>query len=273
MREYEALWQALQVGAISLKNRVVVTPHALAYGRDNVMTQQSVDYYEERAKGGAGLILTEAQSVHPTSRGMMLRTLQAWPTDVIPVCERLARAVHKHGAKVFVDLSHFGAEDNNTTHLDNWRSLWSASGLPSPTYGEIPWRYRFVLERARTVRETEGRGSRTVDVGTVPSGSLAPVTGPRGEGKVKHLLDFGDCLRRPDGPGRPCAGCAVSPRRPDGPRGRGVLRARRHLRTAYAAARVSSRPAGRRCSNGSSPASSATEGRTSWHRPTPAIPT
>ncbi|MFD4249166.1 FAD-dependent oxidoreductase [Amycolatopsis thermoflava] len=138
MREYDALWQPLQVGAVSLKNRVVVTPHALAYGRDNVMTQQSVDYYEERAKGGAGLILTEAQVVHPSSRGMMLRTLQSWPTEVIPVYERLAQAVHEHGAKVFVDLSHFGAEDNNTMHLDNWRSLWSASGLPSPTFGEIP---------------------------------------------------------------------------------------------------------------------------------------
>ncbi|MFR9803711.1 FAD-dependent oxidoreductase [Pseudonocardia sp. RS010] len=138
MREYDSLWQPLQVGPVTLKNRVVVTPHALAYGRDNLMTQQSVDYYEERAKGGAGLILTEAQVVHPSSRGMMLRTLQSWPTDVIPVYERLAKAVHRHGAKVFVDLSHFGAEDNNTMHLDNWRSLWSASGLPSPTFGEIP---------------------------------------------------------------------------------------------------------------------------------------
>ncbi|MTD52982.1 oxidoreductase [Amycolatopsis pithecellobii] len=138
MREYEALWQPAQIGPVSLRNRVVVTPHALAYGRDNLMTQQSVDYYEERAKGGAGLILTEAQVVHPSSRGMMLRTLQSWPTEVIPVYERLADALHRHGARVFVDLSHFGAEDNNTMHLDNWRALWSASGLPSATYGEIP---------------------------------------------------------------------------------------------------------------------------------------
>ncbi|MEJ2863604.1 oxidoreductase [Actinomycetospora flava] len=128
----------MQIGPVSLKNRVVVTPHALAYGRDNIMTQQSVDYYEERAKGGAGLILTEAQVVHPSSRGMMLRTLQSWPTEVIPVYERVAKAVHRHGARVFVDLSHFGAEDNNTMHLDNWRALWSASGLPSAMFGEIP---------------------------------------------------------------------------------------------------------------------------------------
>ena len=137
MEKYAPLWEPLQVGAVTLKNRVVVTAHALQYAEDNVMTQQSVDYYEERARGGAGLILTEAQAVHPTSRGLALRTTQGWPTEVIPVYERLAEAVHRHGAKVFVDLSHFGVEDFNTMHLDNWRALWSPSGLPSTIYNEI----------------------------------------------------------------------------------------------------------------------------------------
>lgn len=137
MEKYASLWQPLQIGSITLKNRVVVTAHALQYAENNLMTQQSVDYYEERARGGAGLILTEAQAVHPTSRGLALRTTQGWPAEVVPVYRRLADAVHRHGAKVFVDLSHFGVEDHNTMHLDNWRALWSASGLPSATYGEI----------------------------------------------------------------------------------------------------------------------------------------
>jgi 2,4-dienoyl-CoA reductase-like NADH-dependent reductase (Old Yellow Enzyme family) len=137
MEKYAPLWETLQVGSVKLKNRVVVTAHALQYAENNMMTQQSVDYYEERAKGGAGLILTEAQAVHPSSRGLALRTTQGWPTEVIPVYERLAQAVHRHGAKVFVDLSHFGVEDFNTMHLDGWRALWSPSGLPSTTYNEI----------------------------------------------------------------------------------------------------------------------------------------
>lgn len=137
MEKYASLWQPLQLGSVTLKNRVVVTAHALQYADSNLMTQQSVDYYEERARGGAGLILTEAQAVHPTSRGLALRTTQGWPVEVVPVYRRLAEAVHRHGAKVFVDLSHFGVEDHNTMHLDNWRALWSPSGLPSATYGEI----------------------------------------------------------------------------------------------------------------------------------------
>ncbi|MCW2829627.1 MAG: hypothetical protein JWP31_319 [Aeromicrobium sp.] len=137
MEKYAPLWEPLQVGSVTLKNRVVVTAHALQYAEHNLMTQQSVDYYEERAKGGAGLILTEAQAVLPSSKGLALRTTQGWPTEVIPVYEKLAEAVHRHGAKVFVDLSHFGVEDFNTMHLDNWRALWSPSGLPSTTYNEI----------------------------------------------------------------------------------------------------------------------------------------
>ncbi|GAA1000235.1 FAD-dependent oxidoreductase [Subtercola frigoramans] len=137
MDKYAPLWEPLQVGPVTLKNRVVVTPHALQYAEHNLMTQQSVDYYEERAKGGAGLIFTEAQAVHPTSAGLAPRTTQGWKTEVIPVYERLAKAVHKYGAKVFVDLSHFGVEDYNTMHLESWRALWSPSGLPSTTYNEI----------------------------------------------------------------------------------------------------------------------------------------
>ncbi|MET4430356.1 FAD-dependent oxidoreductase [Mycolicibacterium sp. 624] len=138
MNKYSALWQPIQLGPVSVKNRVVVTAHALMYSDEhNLMTQQSIDYYEERARGGAGLILTEAQAVHPTSRGLGLRTHQGWPTEVIPIYERLATAVHRHGAKIFVDLSHFGVEDHNGMFLENWRALWSPSGLPSTTYGEI----------------------------------------------------------------------------------------------------------------------------------------
>lgn len=138
MTKHSALWQPIELGPVSVKNRIVVTAHALMYGdKDNLMTQQSIDYYEERAKGGAGLILTEAQAVHGTSRGLGYRTHQGWRTEVIPVYERLAAAVHRHGAKIFVDLSHFGVEDYNGMFLDNWRALWSPSGLPSTTYGEI----------------------------------------------------------------------------------------------------------------------------------------
>lgn len=138
MTKHSALWQPIELGPVSVKNRIVVTAHALMYGdSDNLMTQQSIDYYEERARGGAGLILTEAQAVHGTSRGLGYRTHQGWPTEVIPVYERLAAAVHRHGAKIFVDLSHFGVEDYNGMFLENWRALWSPSGLPSTTYGEV----------------------------------------------------------------------------------------------------------------------------------------
>jgi 2,4-dienoyl-CoA reductase-like NADH-dependent reductase (Old Yellow Enzyme family)/thioredoxin reductase len=163
MEKYAALWEPIDLGPVTIKNRVAVTAHALQYsGLDNVMTQQSVDYYEERAKGGAGLILTEAQAVHVSSRGLAPRTLQGWPTETIPVYERLATAVHRHGAKVFIDLSHFGVEDNGTMFLDNWRPLWGPSGLPSTTYGEIG--HAMTVEDIQTVVDGFGRSARNAYV-------------------------------------------------------------------------------------------------------------
>lgn len=135
MGQHSVLWQPIELGPVSVKNRVVVTAHALMYGDEhNLMTQLSND--EEPARGGSGLILTEAQAVHPTNSGLGLRTHQGWPTEVSP-SGRVAAAVHRHGAKNLVELSHFGVADYNGMLIDNWRALWSSSGLPSTTYGEI----------------------------------------------------------------------------------------------------------------------------------------
>lgn len=220
MDKYAPLWEPLRLGSVTLKNRIVVTAHALQYAEHNLMTQQSVDYYEERAKGGAGLILTEAQAVHPTSRGLALRTTQGWPSDVIPVYERLAEAVHRHGAKVFIDLSHFGVEDNSSMHLDNWRALWSPSGLPSATYNEIGRAMtqgdidELVAGFARTARNAQVAGLDGAEVhaahGYLLCSFLSPLTnlrtdqyGGSTENRCRVVLECAQAVRDQCGPDFP----------------------------------------------------------------------
>jgi len=220
MEKYAPLWEPLQVGSVTLKNRVVVTAHALQYAVDNLMTQQSVDYYEERAKGGAGLILTEAQAVLPNSRGLAPRTHQGWDPAVIPVYERLAEAVHRHGAKVFIDLSHFGVEDHSSMFLDNWRALWSASGVPSFTYNEIgkPMTREDIAELARgfarSARNAKTAGLDGAEVhaahGYLLCSFLSPLTnlrtdeyGGNTENRCRIVLECAQAVRDECGPDFP----------------------------------------------------------------------
>ncbi|MEE3921400.1 hypothetical protein V2I01_33650 [Micromonospora sp. BRA006-A] len=50
-----------------MRNRVFVPGHTTNFGLNNVPTRRHVAYHAERARGGAGPIITEAIRVHPTS--------------------------------------------------------------------------------------------------------------------------------------------------------------------------------------------------------------
>ena len=58
--KYESLFQPLQIGGVTVKNRFFLSPmgnfgHVDAEG---ALTDEGIDYYVERAKGGIGLIIT-----------------------------------------------------------------------------------------------------------------------------------------------------------------------------------------------------------------------
>ena len=57
--EYKMLFSPMKIGNCEIKNRIVMPPMMLGFGQfDGTPTKKMEDYYEERAKGGAGLIIT-----------------------------------------------------------------------------------------------------------------------------------------------------------------------------------------------------------------------
>ncbi len=134
----DPLFQPLNIASVTLKNRVVLAAHAINQSDDNIMGQASFDYYEERARGGVGLIITEAQIVHISGKGGAMTSHQGWHPDSVPAYERLAEIAHRHGAKVFCDLAHMGPMDSNALHLDNYRGLFSPSGIAPLSSNEMP---------------------------------------------------------------------------------------------------------------------------------------
>ena len=73
-------------------------------------TPEQVRFYEERAKGGCGLIIPEFTSVDPDSGHCNRIQLGIWDERQIASFERICDAVHRHGAKIFVQLHHGGRE-------------------------------------------------------------------------------------------------------------------------------------------------------------------
>jgi 2,4-dienoyl-CoA reductase-like NADH-dependent reductase (Old Yellow Enzyme family) len=129
-----ARWQVLftpaKIGHLELRNRIVFQPHYTALATfDGKPTERQAAYYEERARGGAALIVIESQAVHPTGK-MAGRFIHAWDRDaVVPGYRRITERVHEHGAKIFGQLTHGG----HTSLQKPPGTLWAPTQMPEPS--------------------------------------------------------------------------------------------------------------------------------------------
>lgn len=62
--KYQHIFEPLTIKHMTLKNRIVMTPMGTNYGEQNgEMSFLHINYYEQRAKGGTGLLIVENASV------------------------------------------------------------------------------------------------------------------------------------------------------------------------------------------------------------------
>ncbi len=129
------LFRPLRLGGVPLPNRIVfaATSSELA-DRDGFVTDDLVEYYAERARGGAGLLVVEATYVDP--RGKRLHHNPMLDDDrYIPGMRRLVDAVHAAGARIALQLNDGGRE-----------SVPDVSGGPPRAPSALPSRFTAVGE-------------------------------------------------------------------------------------------------------------------------------
>ncbi len=108
MSQLPHLLSEIEIGSCTIKNRIVSTGHH-TYLADVEPGEALIAYHEARAKGGAGLIVSEIIAVHETA-GFSKDLLCASDRASIPAFRRLAATCQRHGAKVFGQLFHPGRE-------------------------------------------------------------------------------------------------------------------------------------------------------------------
>jgi mycofactocin system FadH/OYE family oxidoreductase 2 len=135
MPSYPHLLSPLQIGSLTVRNRIMQTAHVKLFARDGVDSERNVAYQVERARGGAGLLITGNRLVHPTSTTGMPRFAFAYLPEAMAVDRRMTHGVHEHGAAIFAQLNHFGINAASDV-ADDLRVLWGPSALKSPAYGE-----------------------------------------------------------------------------------------------------------------------------------------
>ena len=133
-QQFRYLFEPIQVGSVTLKNRIVSTAHSTRFAENGLVGDRFCAYHEARAKGGLGLIITEALPVHPSSLPR-LGMIHIWDDRVLPGFKNLAKTIHKHGAKIFGQISHHGRQMSSTL---TQRPILAPSPIPCPLKREIP---------------------------------------------------------------------------------------------------------------------------------------
>jgi len=97
------------IGNLKLKNRMVMAAMGSNFaGKDGKTTEQLEAYYEERSRGGLGLIILETSAVSWPAGASMPFMLGYSQDEFIPNLQSLTARIHKHGAKVAAQLNHSG---------------------------------------------------------------------------------------------------------------------------------------------------------------------
>ncbi|TWJ19855.1 oxidoreductase [Geobacter argillaceus] len=184
----DPLFQPITINGMEVKNRIFMPAMHLNMAANYVVTDRLVDFYAERARGGAGMITVgyatvDERSGNPTNIG-------AHEDSLIPGLARLAVAIRENGARASVQLNHAGRY--NHSMLMGGRRPVAPSPIPSRLTREIPDELdadgigEVVGSFAKAARRVQEAGFDSVEVlagtGYLISEFLSPLTNQRSDG-------------------------------------------------------------------------------------------
>jgi 2,4-dienoyl-CoA reductase-like NADH-dependent reductase (Old Yellow Enzyme family) len=136
MSEHEPLFQSLQLGSLTLPNRVVMTTVKLGYSnKTGEVTKRHIAFYKRRAEGGVGLMTTAPMYIQLNGRELPTQ-LGIYADEFVPGLQRLTDAVHASGGRIMAHINHAGRAAN--PKLVPPKGRVSASDVLCPTNQVTP---------------------------------------------------------------------------------------------------------------------------------------
>lgn len=127
------LFSPAQIGTLQLRNRIVMTPMHLGYTPMGEVTDQLVEFYRARARGGAGLIIVGGCGIDRIGNAFAMTQID--DDACIPGLQRLVEAVHAEGAKIVPQLYQAGRYAHSAF---TGQPSVAPSPIPSKLTGQTP---------------------------------------------------------------------------------------------------------------------------------------
>jgi 2,4-dienoyl-CoA reductase-like NADH-dependent reductase (Old Yellow Enzyme family) len=130
--DLKEILKPIKIGSITLRNRTFMSAmNENMCSMDGAPTDHQIAYYQERAKGGVGMVITGNAYVDDYNSQIASGQLGIYNDRLVPHINRLAEAVQMAGAKLVVQLVHGGRQ---ASHAWN-KPLWAPSSIPCSVVG------------------------------------------------------------------------------------------------------------------------------------------
>ncbi|MDU5334083.1 FAD-dependent oxidoreductase [Enterococcus sp.] len=137
MKKYQMLFEPLTIKRLTLKNRVIMPPMGTNFAnQDGTFNEQHYSYYEQRAKGGTGLITLENICIDYPLGTNGTTQLRMDNDQFIPGLWQFNERMHAYGAATSVQINHAGASAYQQ-RLQGMQAV-SSSDVPSKTGNPAP---------------------------------------------------------------------------------------------------------------------------------------
>jgi 2,4-dienoyl-CoA reductase-like NADH-dependent reductase (Old Yellow Enzyme family)/thioredoxin reductase len=126
----EHLFSPFELRGLSLKNRIVMPPMGVfLVEADGSVTQRTLEYYRQRARGGAGMVMVEASAVAPEGI-VSFHQMRIFEESFVPGLASIARVIKEEGARAAIQIHHAGRQ---TSSKVIGRPPLAPSPLPCPS--------------------------------------------------------------------------------------------------------------------------------------------
>lgn len=126
----QALFQPLQIKSLQLPNRIVMAPMTRSFSPNGVPTEDVARYYEKRALGEVGLILTEGTVINRPSSSNDPDVPHFYGDNALQGWKTVANRVREAGGRIGPQIWHMGIMPN---HRSGWTPAKPFEG-PSTRY-------------------------------------------------------------------------------------------------------------------------------------------
>jgi 2,4-dienoyl-CoA reductase-like NADH-dependent reductase (Old Yellow Enzyme family) len=127
MTSFPSIFQPLQLRHKTLRNRINFGAHTANMAEGGLPGERHRGYYEERARGGAAMIVVEPVPVH-ASAVLTRGNFKHSSDEIIPHFRKITDAVHAHGSVICQQIYHVGGHGDSD---NSYHAAWSPSGVPS----------------------------------------------------------------------------------------------------------------------------------------------